>query len=215
MERQPLIRDVVYNKPQLVVNVKDIYRGDHVAFKRGLYYHHAVVIHIDWDSEVVMIIEYNTEESTSRMKSLYDISATSQIKAKVIQNTIRFTERTFYKIYHKERLDVNRITNRAHSRLGEQKYNLFYNNCEHFANWCVIGESVSHQALPMLLISNPGLAVLSLKMARGDIRGFINGLTLNSDEEDGSYEQQLTSLAMYDEKLASQKTEYSQLSVSV
>ncbi|MBL1210879.1 lecithin retinol acyltransferase family protein [Geminocystis sp. GBBB08] len=34
---------------------------------------------------------------------------------------------------------------RAFSRLGENKYNLLLNNCEHFATWCKIGVSESKQ----------------------------------------------------------------------
>ncbi|BAQ60291.1 phage shock protein A (IM30) [Geminocystis sp. NIES-3708] len=34
---------------------------------------------------------------------------------------------------------------RALSRLGENKYNLLFNNCEHFATWCKIGVSESQQ----------------------------------------------------------------------
>lgn len=34
---------------------------------------------------------------------------------------------------------------RAKSKLGEQKYNLVTNNCEHFAIWCKTGISQSHQ----------------------------------------------------------------------
>ena len=37
------------------------------------------------------------------------------------------------------------VIDRAVSRLGEQRYSLFFNNCEHFANWCKTGESVSPQ----------------------------------------------------------------------
>lgn len=37
------------------------------------------------------------------------------------------------------------VVERAESRLGEQRYNLFFNNCEHFANWCKTGENVSPQ----------------------------------------------------------------------
>jgi hypothetical protein len=37
------------------------------------------------------------------------------------------------------------IINRANSRIGEKGYNLFTNNCEHFARWCVTGENVSYQ----------------------------------------------------------------------
>ncbi|OAB60260.1 NC domain-containing protein [Leptolyngbya valderiana BDU 20041] len=34
---------------------------------------------------------------------------------------------------------------RAESRLGERRYNLIYNNCEHFATWCKTGISDSKQ----------------------------------------------------------------------
>jgi hypothetical protein len=34
---------------------------------------------------------------------------------------------------------------RAKSRLGEKKYDLALNNCEHFAMWCKTGDKVSHQ----------------------------------------------------------------------
>jgi hypothetical protein len=37
------------------------------------------------------------------------------------------------------------VINRAMSRLGEQKYNLLFNNCEHFATWCKTGVSDSKQ----------------------------------------------------------------------
>lgn len=34
---------------------------------------------------------------------------------------------------------------RAQSRLGEQQYNILFNNCEHFATWCKTGTSISQQ----------------------------------------------------------------------
>ena len=37
------------------------------------------------------------------------------------------------------------IALRTKTRLGEQKYNLFINNCEHFCNECVFGEHLSEQ----------------------------------------------------------------------
>ena len=39
---------------------------------------------------------------------------------------------------------------RAESRLGEHKYNLLFNNCEHFATWCVTGVSHSQQVINFL-----------------------------------------------------------------
>ncbi len=37
------------------------------------------------------------------------------------------------------------VVERAENRLGEQKYNLLFNNCEHFATWCKTGISYSKQ----------------------------------------------------------------------
>ncbi len=39
----------------------------------------------------------------------------------------------------------NVVVERAESRLGERKYNLLFNNCEHFASWCKTGVSESQQ----------------------------------------------------------------------
>mgnify|MGYP000458723105 CR=1 FL=1 len=42
--------------------------------------------------------------------------------------------------------DPNGLTlRRAISRIGEQNYNLLFNNCEHFANWCKTGVHRSNQ----------------------------------------------------------------------
>lgn len=39
---------------------------------------------------------------------------------------------------------------RARSRLGESRYSLVFNNCEHFVNWCIEGESRSQQVEAVL-----------------------------------------------------------------
>jgi hypothetical protein len=41
--------------------------------------------------------------------------------------------------------DAEEIVRRARSRLGERRYELLRNNCEHFCNWCQLGESRSSQ----------------------------------------------------------------------
>ena len=45
-----------------------------------------------------------------------------------------------YKLYSKEE-----TVERAKSRIGESGYNLFHNNCEHFAIWCKTGIAESYQ----------------------------------------------------------------------
>ena len=41
---------------------------------------------------------------------------------------------------------------RAFSKLGEAKYNLVSNNCEHFVNWCIHGRATSKQVSEMCLL---------------------------------------------------------------
>jgi len=43
------------------------------------------------------------------------------------------------------------IVHRARSRLGERRYTVFTNNCEHFCTWCQVGESRSKQVDRLLL----------------------------------------------------------------
>lgn len=48
---------------------------------------------------------------------------------------------------HFDRCEVVR---RARSRVGENSYRLFSNNCEHFCEWCVYGEHRSYQVEALL-----------------------------------------------------------------
>lgn len=50
------------------------------------------------------------------------------------------------------------VIERAESRLGERRYDMFFNNCEHFASWCKTGQSESRQ------LSNFGLRLEQLRL---------------------------------------------------
>ena len=45
----------------------------------------------------------------------------------------------------KKKFSNDLIIERALSKIGEGDYNLLYNNCEHFANFCVFGIKESKQ----------------------------------------------------------------------
>jgi len=45
-----------------------------------------------------------------------------------------------------KRFSDQEIIQRAMSKLGQKEYDLFTNNCEHFARWCVTGDHISYQA---------------------------------------------------------------------
>jgi hypothetical protein len=56
------------------------------------------------------------------------------------------------------------VTRRARSRLGEDRYRLLSNNCEHFCEWCLRDEHRSYQveqllALPRRLVRVCGEAM--------------------------------------------------------
>lgn len=46
------------------------------------------------------------------------------------------------------------IVERAKSRVGENRYNFLFNNCEHFANWCIADQSESKQVGSIDIFNN-------------------------------------------------------------
>ena len=42
-------------------------------------------------------------------------------------------------------MERHEVVRRARLRLGENRYHLLTNNCEHFCEWCIRGESRSLQ----------------------------------------------------------------------
>lgn len=48
------------------------------------------------------------------------------------------------------------IVQRARDRIGENKYNIIFNNCEHFATWCATGAASSKQVQSTVRIAYTG-----------------------------------------------------------
>ena len=63
---------------------------------------------------------------------------------------------------------------RAMSRIGEQNYNLLFNNCEHFANWCKTGKHRSKQMEEWLQSSS----IRSIAIGQLIPAAFFSGLNL-------------------------------------
>ena len=49
------------------------------------------------------------------------------------------------RLHESRRLDRDEVVRRARLRLGENRYHVLTNNCEHFCEWCVRGEHRSYQ----------------------------------------------------------------------
>lgn len=91
----------------------------------GVYEHHG----IDAGDGTVIHYSKRTEEATVRQTSIEEFAQGGLI------------QRREYATCH----IADSAVQRARSRLGEQKYNLLFNNCEHFATWCKTGISSSRQ----------------------------------------------------------------------
>lgn len=59
---------------------------------------------------------------------------------------------------HKIKYSKSEIVERAFSRIGEDSYNLAFNNCEHFATWCVTGKGESKQVRSALTYTTAAAA---------------------------------------------------------
>jgi hypothetical protein len=96
-------------------------QADHIYVNRTGYVHHG----IDCGDETVIH---------------YDGEKISEIPIADFGGEEQYCVRLYSSCY---RNDL--VIRRAKSRLGESKYNLLFNNCEHFATWCKNGSSESEQ----------------------------------------------------------------------
>ncbi|MBR3723010.1 MAG: lecithin retinol acyltransferase family protein [Selenomonadaceae bacterium] len=90
-------------------------KGDHIAVDRDLYSHHAIY---DGEGNVVEYDDFIVKTAT-----LEDFAKGARI----------------YKVEEGSAYAPKEIMERAYSRIGEQEYDLLFNNCENFATWCRLG----------------------------------------------------------------------------
>lgn len=102
--------------------------GDHVCVRRGLYDHHGIDVGEGW------IAHYSGGPKTKAGAGV------------VLSSREEFLEGgTLRVVPHARALPPSQVVDRALSRVGERRYSLIFNNCEHFARWCKTGRSSSRQ----------------------------------------------------------------------
>ncbi len=75
------------------------------------------------------------------------------------------------------KFSAGEIIKRAYSRLEEDNYNVIFNNCEHFVNWCIYDISRSEQISQRVSMLSPSpvkssIAILNISKS---ITSFLNG----------------------------------------
>lgn len=110
--------------------------GDHLYYSCGLYEHHGIycgdILYKNRHyKEVVIHFEGKHKRGQIRGISYNRFAYNRQVGVDQHEKDSCFTPET--------------VIRRAINRLGEPDYNLFGNNCEHFARWCKTGKSISNQ----------------------------------------------------------------------
>jgi hypothetical protein len=106
-------------------------RGDQIYVYRQLWNVEGVYQHHGIDCGDGTVIHYRKPSEIIERTSFATFSRGNTVANKIYSRGFYFVP------------DV--VVNRAESRLGEENYNLLFNNCEHFATWCKTGISDSKQ----------------------------------------------------------------------
>lgn len=122
------------------------YFGQHLYVDRIGYQHHGIGI----ENGLVVHFNYLQGEHVIHIVNYHEFSRGSEIKL----------------IPYKTRFDLLQVRNRALNNIGRSGYDLFENNCEHFATWCLAGIKESIQvdqirnAITTGLVVSAGLATI-------------------------------------------------------
>ena len=103
--------------------------GAHMLTPRRTYTHHGIYVGHG------RVVQYGGLVRRLRRGPVEEVSLSQFAQGRPIW--IRTPESTW--------LDPDEIVERARQRLGEDRYDLLTNNCEHFCEWCVRGEHRSYQ----------------------------------------------------------------------
>ena len=104
-------------------------RGDHLITSRGIYTHHGLYV---GNGKVVHYagLSQGFKKDGIELTDLNDFE----------QGSKSYIETHLICLYNAE----ERVA-RARSKIGENSYNVMFNNCEHFVNWCFDGYKSSSQ----------------------------------------------------------------------
>lgn len=120
-----------------------LHPGQHIRTPRFLYSHHGIFE--GWDSfGIPRVIAAGTPGNPHGI---------ARVSLAEFRNGNRVEV-----VAHPEGLPPYQVLARALSRLGEQNYSVWSNNCEHFATWCATGVQSSSQVRFAGLLGGIGIA---------------------------------------------------------
>ena len=162
--------------------------GDVIGVSRGAYEHYAIyagngkVIHYAGETSdfngKVSIHEAPFEEFLKGNSEYFVISFEGKYPVKIHSST-KFISGGYFDccdIKWKGKYSPTETLKRAYSRIGEAKYSVIKNNCEHFALWCKTGNAESTQVkmIARYLVAT-GIGLSSIAESKNDIVGYLAG----------------------------------------
>jgi len=137
--------------------------GDHIKVTRLGYSHHGIDV---GNNRVIHFTGEPGHKSDAQIQNTSQNEFLDGGKLQVVEYSMQF--------------DPEEVVKRAVSRDGEIGYNLIFNNCEHFATWCVIGEEDSEQVRKAASITGGAFAgriATSGAVATISTAGSVSGLS--------------------------------------
>ncbi|MCS3827801.1 hypothetical protein GGP85_003272 [Salinibacter ruber] len=131
--------------------------GEHVKASRWGYTHHGIYVR---DGHV---IQYGSGLPGGKIEEVTASKFKKRAKLKIVRHENR-------------KFSPRETVRRAKRRLNEDNYSISFNNCEHFATWCVTGKSKSSQVEKALAFGSPTLwaAYKSVEGGRKAVEWFKN-----------------------------------------
>lgn len=140
------------------VSVNELTAGMHVVAHRAVYQHHGIYV---GDGKVAAYLLH----TGVTIYSLEEFAEGDKVTV-LVHDDAKFTPQE--------------IVERALSREHEDNYSLIFNNCEHFANWCVTGEATSYQVREVAVATAALAAALLLSRKLNPALRIGGGLALGA-----------------------------------
>lgn len=122
-------------KPLSSTEVENLQKGNHIRVNYDKYYHHGIyigngeIVHFFGDDEFDIYSKNLTIKKTT-----FELFSNNKITELKI-----YTENETSLLLPKEEILKNAIDS-----IGQNNYDILFNNCEHFANFCTFGKRISY-----------------------------------------------------------------------
>lgn len=160
--------------------------GDVIGVSRGVYEHYGIyagdgkVVHYagngsDFNGEIsIREAPFNCFIKDSREYFVLSFEEKYPVRIHSSTKFISSGDNDLSSIDRRKVYSSQETLQRAYSRIGESRYSLISNNCEHFALWCKTGKAVSTQVIKFArYVLAAGTSSISMAESKKDIINYL------------------------------------------